>query len=556
MTKIVSASFSGEKTWESAGGRYVRLYAHPMAEPRPSWQLADLIDYEFFLDADERQATDLHARDRQIYREEIAPALSAATAGGPVGREERRAILRRWTDARRRQLKTAAADPDEMLFPGEAFAQVRGGVAATLAVVGLLIGWAAATAALSYSAGAEPINAFVFFVEFALAQVLILVGAFAVVAMRWWFPDVRIPSLARFCVRASMSLAGALWKRHRVRIAGARRQDAEALFGVLRARHTLYRGVLVWSLVGLTQIFAVAFNAGVLGSMTARHLFHDLDFGWESTWLDADEVARATRVIATPWSWLVRPGYPDAAQVAGSQNRKRDSGRLDAESLKSWSQFLFGVVIVYGLLPRLVLMALAARAGRSTLGRLAFNDGRSALTLNRLLTPIVQTHGEQVYADPAVRPADTSPPRQTSPAAQTSAASNDAPALVLNLTGYPFDEPAAAGAVGRGAAAAVFEANTADADEEKRAFAELAARAAAAPDAEVFALLASWVPPMIASRLSLDGLRASVGPGRLVTLVLVGKPAPDGAFKPVRPADRELWAKAVQTRGDAFLCLP
>ena len=127
---------------------------------------------------------------------------------------------------------------------------------------------------------------------------------------------------------------------------------------------------------------------------------------------------------------------------------------------------------------------------------------------------------------------------------------------MLNLTGYPFDEPAAAGAVGRGTAAAVFEANTADADEERRAFAELAAQAAAAPDAEVFALLASWVPPMIASRLSLDGLRASVGPGRVGTRVLVGKPAPDGGFTPGRPADRELWAKAVQTRGDAFLCLP
>ena len=546
-------------------------------KPRPSWQLADLIDYECFLDADERQGGDLHTRDRQIYREDIAPALPPpAPAVGPVGREDRRAILRRWTDARRRQLKkTAAPDADETIFPGEAFAQVRGGAATALAVVGLLIGWAAATVALAYAAGAEPINAFVFFVEFALAQVLILAGAFAVLGARWWFPDVRIPSLARLCLRAAVGLAGALWKRHRVRIAGARRQDAEALFGVLRARHTLYRGVLVWSLVGLTQIFAVGFNAGVLGAMTARHLFHDLDFGWESTWLDADEVAGATRVIAAPWSWLVKPGYPDAAQVAGSQNRKRDSGRLDSESLKSWSQFLFGVVIVYGLLPRLLLMALAARAQRATLGRLAFHDGRSALTLNRLLTPLVQTHGEPpvpaaaavlvpapaVAAVPAVRGAETLLPRQAlaSPPSPTLPPTPSlpavAPALVLNLTGYPFDERAAAGAVGRGAAT-VFEANTADADEERRAFDGLGARAAAGPDAEVFALVASWIPPMIASRLSLDALRAGVGPERLVTLVLVGKPAPDGAFKPVRPADRELWAKAVHTRADPFLCLP
>ncbi len=534
-----------------------------MAKDRPSWQLADLIDYEFFLDADERQPADLHARDRKLYLENIAPTLPAAPASEPVTKPDRRAILWRWTAARRRGLKSGP-DADETLLPGEAFAQVRGAVAATLAVLALVIGWTAATAALAYSAGAEPINAFVFFVEFALAQVLILAGAFLVLGARWWFPDVKIPSLARFCLRAAVGLAGAIWKRNRVRIAGARRQNAEALFGVLRARHTLYRGVLVWSLVSLTQTFAISFNAGVLGAMTARHLFHDLDFGWESTWLDADQVSRATEVIAAPWSSLVKPGYPNAAQVTGSQNRKRDSGRLDAESLKSWSQFLFGVVIVYGLLPRVLLLALAARAQRSTLNRLAFNDGRSAQTLGRLLTPTVQTHGATPaapakLADAAFPTASaTPPPRQLSSASKRSVD----PVLVLNLTGYPFDGSAAAAAVGRSSAngdqrpVSVFEANIADEAEEKHAFATLGGQAAATPDAEVFALLASWTPPMIASRLSLDQLRASVGPERLVTLVLVGKPAPDGSFKPVRPADRELWVKAVQTRGDAFLVLP
>ena len=535
-----------------------------MAISRPSWQLADLIDYEFFLDADERQPGDLHTRDRRLYLENIAPALPLVQAGAPVKKDDRRAILQLWTAARRQELKSGP-DAEETLLPGEAFAQVRGAVAVTLAVLALVIGWTAAAAALAYSAGAEPINAFVFFVEFALAQVLILAGAFAVLGARWWFPDVKIPSLARFCLRAAVGLAGTLWKRNRVRIAGARRQNAEALFGVLRARHTLYRGVLVWSLVSLTQIFAISFNAGVLGAMTARHLFHDLDFGWESTWLDAVQVSRATEVIAAPWSSLVKPGYPNTAQVIGSQNRKRGSGRLDTESLKSWSQFLFGVVIVYGLLPRALLLALAVYAQRSTLAKLAFNDGRSAQTLGRLLTPTVQTYGATPVAvfpaksesAPFQVASETAPPRPQ-PTASKHAAD---PLLVLNLTGYPFDNHAAAIAAGRASAngeqpVSVFEANTADDEEEKRAYATLGGQAAAAPDAEVFALLASWTPPMIASRISLDQLRATVGPERLVTLVLVGKPAPDGSFKPVRATDRELWVKAVQTRGDAFLSLP
>ena len=59
----------------------------------------------------------------------------------------------------------------------------------------------------------------------------------------------------------------------------------------------------------------------------------------------------------------------------------------------------------------------------------------------------------------------------------------------------------------------------------------------------------------MASRLSLDELRDNLGRDRLITLVLVGNPVPDGTFKPVQPGQREWWSKDIHGRGDAFMHL-
>lgn len=512
--------------------------------PSPTWRLPDLIDYESFLDADERSPVEeLHRRDRAFYL--------AAPGAGP---ETPRLLLRRWLDFRRSLGRRESTAP-EVILPGEAFSQVYSLTRGSLILVGLLIGWAAAGAALAYSANAEPINAFTFFVEFAVVQAAVLLLAFGVLAARHWFPDRRIPSLMRLALRMAAGLARALWRRHRVRIAGVRRQNAEVLFGVLRSRQALYGTAFVWSLVILGQCFAISFNAGVLGAMAARHAFHDLDFGWESTWFDAPQISRGVEIAAVPWAWALKPGRPSAEQVAGSQNRKRGATRLDGESLKSWSHFLFGAVIVYGLLPRIALLAFASRAQRRSLQRLRFGDGRSAMVLNRLQTPTVQTRGLPTEAMPpipeALSPPDIGPIGPIGPMRpmENIGAPPLPSAVVVNLTGRPFSPAQAAAAVGS-SDATVFEAGSLALEDDERTFAALRSRP---PDSPVAALIASWTAPMVASKLLLDQLRASVGRETLIRLVLIGRPVPDGAYRPVRDADRALWTSAVKARGDAYL---
>lgn len=509
--------------------------------PSPTWRLPDLIDYESFLDADERSpAEDLHRRDRAFY-------LAAPGAD----QEKPRLLLRRWLDFRRGVGRRENPAP-EVIFPGEAFSQVYSLTRGSLILAGLLLGWATAAAALAYSANAEPINAFTFFVEFALAQAAILGLAFAVLAARHWFPDRQIPSLMRLALRLAAGLARALWRRHRVRIAGARRQNTEALFGLVRSRHALYGAAFVWSLVILGQGFAISFNAGVLGAMAARHAFHDLDFGWESTWFDAPQISRGVELAAAPWAWALQPGHPSRAQVVGSQNRKRGAARLDAESLKSWSHFLFGAVICYGLLPRVALLAFAAQAQRRSLERLRFGDGRSTMVLNRLQTPTVQTRSlptAEPAAVPVTLPLPEELPREETGSTGGAGAADPAPAVVVNLTGRPFS-PAQAAAVVGCSDAAVWEAGSLALEDDERTFAALRLRAS---DSPVAALIASWTAPMVASKLLLDQLRASVDRETLIRLVLIGRPGPDGGYRPVRDSDRALWTSAIKARGDAYL---
>lgn len=528
-----------------------------MTDKQLRWQLADLIDYECFLAADEKHVcADLDRRDQALYRDEIEPGLPP--------NPERRAILRYWVEARRRQERRSAdSSPAEAVMPGEAFGEMTKEVVVVLALLAGSIGWWMAKAALEYSAGAEPINAFAFFVEFGATQMVVLVIAIAVFAARWWFPQWRIPSLLRHGLRVALKAGTAIWRVWRERNP-ERYQNARAMHGVLRARHSLYQGVLVWSAVGLAQLLVISFNGGVLTAMAARHLFHDLDFGWESTWLDASQVARGTRLIALPWSWAVHPGYPSSPQVAGSQNHKRDNGQLDADSLKSWSQFLFGAVVCYGLLPRMVLLLLAIRKQRTILNRLDFNDGRSELLFLRMVTPEVTTEGDHDESAP------TPPPGSLSHPATPATASNLPPSLpekpqsplpvetplIVDLSGLALTTEAIATTLrlANRWLGSVDPARVLVPDGENSLVAALQPVAGAAA-AKVFVLLASRASPTMASSLSLDELRDALGRDRLITLILVGNPVPDGSFKPVQPAQRQWWSKDIQGRGDAFMHL-
>lgn len=89
---------------------------HEYSMKAPCWQIADLIDFEYFVRQDSPSSSDEpHRRDRRIYRQ--------LDVGGRAPRD--RDLLRLWVEERRQQLRNPGDDPSaherDVRTPGEWF---------------------------------------------------------------------------------------------------------------------------------------------------------------------------------------------------------------------------------------------------------------------------------------------------------------------------------------------------------------------------------------------------------------------------------------------------
>src|SRR3954464_15158658 len=117
--------------------------------------LADLIDLEVQL-----------ARDRESDRADLAARDKELLAGACAARS-RPALLERWVEALR------AWEPGQP-HPGRAVETALRSLRALLVLLGLVLGWGAATAILRY-AGAEPVNVWDFLLAFVGLQLVLFV---------------------------------------------------------------------------------------------------------------------------------------------------------------------------------------------------------------------------------------------------------------------------------------------------------------------------------------------------------------------------------------------
>ena len=139
------------------------------------WTVADLIDLEYYLGADETALREqpaaraaLTERDRSLYLDQIGRAVAPAA---PHTGDHRRLSLLHWLRARR------AGEPPEqrLLLPGSTFAQAQRLITMALAVIGFLLGVGAASALLSYD-GHRPININWYIFLLVVVQLLLIGG--------------------------------------------------------------------------------------------------------------------------------------------------------------------------------------------------------------------------------------------------------------------------------------------------------------------------------------------------------------------------------------------
>ncbi|BDG03013.1 hypothetical protein AMOR_20090 [Anaeromyxobacter oryzae] len=504
--------------------------------------LADLVDLEAQLlrDRDADPAA-LEARDRALVRP--APADAAP---GP----RRAALVARWLAALR------AAEPGRP-SPGGAVARAVSAVRAALVLLGLALGWGAASAVLRYDGG-HPVNVWDALLLLVALQILLFAALVASFLVPLAATGAAILGPLRGAVAALYpalaARAASVARRSggpRDTAAAARRTEWLALWHHLRSRRSLYHRLEPWLVLGLTQAFGVAFNVGALLAALRLVVFSDVAFGWSSTLavLDPARFHALVHALALPWRALWPDADPSLALVEATRYSRLESayflagaGRAARPDLVGgWWPFLLAAIGTYGLLPRAATLAVASLRARRLLARLPLDDAEVSRVVRRLVEPHVATRAEAPEADapaPAPLPDVVARPGEGGRCA------------VVLWRDVPSGE-----ALARAVAAQTHRPVALVRAAGGRAYDEAGVDWRAAVDgAEPVVLVAEAfeAPDRAALRLLTD-LRRALGPRRHLVVLLVD--AVRGLPRPPRAADVRTWRDVLARLADPFLAV-
>jgi hypothetical protein len=433
---------------------------------------------------------------------------------------------------------------DAGLLPGRSLARALGLTRALLAAAGLALGWGA-TAALIRFEGPHPVNVSDLLLVLVGVQIVLL--GLLLVSLAFPLASLGVPLLGLL-----RGLAGAVYPRLAARgLAPERLGEWRQVLRRLRSRRSLYRRVEPWLLLGLTQAFGVAFNAGALLALLRHVVFTDVAFAWGTTLVELDPARfhAVVRALSTPWAGIWPEAVPTPELVAATRYSRLEgayflsgSGRAaDPAVVGGWWPFLFAAVATYGLLPRLAALAGAGLRTAGLLSRLPLDDVEVRALLGRIAGGRVET----ASPDPEA-PGPPSPPAPARPDASPDASPGTAERLALviwrDAPAGPEILAAAARQLG-GILAGVHRAGGRGHEEGEAGFARLAAGGA-----DAMAVVAeSWEAPDGGTLRLLRSLRAELGPGRHLRVLLRGE-----AGAP-RPEELRVWRDEMLRLEDPWL---
>jgi hypothetical protein len=340
-----------------------------------------------------------------------------------------------------------------------------------------------------------------------------------------------------------------------MRSARGRERAAEwgELWHRLRSRRSLYQHVEPWLLLGVTQGFGVAFNLGALLAFLRLVVFSDLAFAWSTTLveLDAERFHAVAAAVAAPWSGLWPDAVPTLDLVGATRYSRLESAYLAPgagraarpETVGGWWPFLAAALTCYGLLPRLVLLAVARVRSAALLRRLPLDDAEVTRLVARLSTPLVETQGVGAKETAAARAAGVA-----GAARDASAAGRCAVVLWRDVPASEALTEAVAAQAGC-PIVAVQSAGGRDYDEAGVDWARLAD--AADP---VVVVAESFEAPDRATMRFLRELRGALGPRRHVLVLLTG--GPDRAAANGAPAQAvRVWREGLAALEDPWIAV-
>lgn len=300
------------------------------------------------------------------------------------------------------RVRAEEASPTEDTSLGERLSALSRLAGWLLVLLGVLLGAGLGSIAFAYD-GTHPVNL--------LGLLGVLVGLpFVLLLFTLLFLlPVRLPGLA--ALREGIGVvnpgrwAGAWLDRY----AGMR------LHGGFAAGRTRFAR---WQLVVFSQWLAAGYFVGVLVAGTVLVTVTDLAFGWSTTLdLDAASVAQLFGFLAFPWQSWLPSAVPDLGLVEASRIYRLETSTVDeaqAVQLGTWWPFVLCTILVWGLLPRLLLLAAGVWRLAAATRALLCQHAEVLALLDRLKPPRVDFGPEEqpaarqtmgaVAAPPAVEP--------------------------------------------------------------------------------------------------------------------------------------------------------
>ena len=234
-----------------------------------------------------------------------------------------------------------------------------------LAALGLVLGGSAAAALFRYT-GEHPVNVLAVLAVFVGVQVLlVLLTVLLALPASWrrWVPGLAWAQDAVGAVSPGRLIA--LGVRL---LPQAQREQVDRVVGRAAVHGRLYGRVEKWLVIRSAQVLGVAFNLGAIGAAVALVVGSDLAFGWSTTLqLPAERFTAVARALAWPWAWA----WPDAAPTGELVEATRyfRGQAFDPQVHGGWWPFLVAAMVTYGLLPRVVLLAVATWRLRAAAAR-------------------------------------------------------------------------------------------------------------------------------------------------------------------------------------------
>ncbi len=305
---------------------------------------------------------------------------------------------------------------------------------------------------------------------------------------------------------AGSGLAGWVVDQLSLRLAG---KKARGAIDRVRASGELTK-VLGWRIARLSQWVAASFHGGALVGLGTMVLFKQVGFFWETTTEKAMEglLTKAVSFLSLPWSDLAPWAVPSVE--ASRRGPQWDGGGED------WWPFLILSLLVWGVLPRLLLVGWAMGKERRALASLTFQAPdhrklwRSMTVVKRGEEPTGPVDGALVVA---LEGAEASKEILRPFLLQV---------LRMNPTGWE-------------------RLGVLDANHE-----EAARKALAKAQAGIVLLAEGWSLAPRSVGKALDEITAKAGERRVV--LLIGNPSSEGGMREVEPDQRIQWEQFMDAR--------